>query len=793
SSPGVVSPWGRGNDVNVSVQLAPSPAGAFVADVKLQARDAETRWGNAGSLVLEAHVAPSFTRWTPTNAHLSLTVKQARTPWASANHLTLVADFAPSPANDAASLAHYVLRAQRVESKWAKATRLELESDVVLTSSNLWPQTAKARLQFAGAQGASMRAGGGNVEAALELPPLEAMEFANTNLSWWTRLDRVRAGLNVRTSDVHASRLDMKQLVFVADWRAPLLSLRDVRSMLYDGTVEGSAALDTQTRRLSATARTTVDPHRIQSLLDTNTQKWLALFTWEKPPLLSASAAVTLPVWTNGATNFVATDWNKDVLPTLVINGGLEAGPTTFRSVPVISARSAFAFSNLAWHLPNLAVTRPEGRAFIAHTGHSRTREFTFDINSTIDPKAIGPLLTKGERALLDWFVFTNMPHLRMQMAGRWHEPEKISLRADLAVTNVSFRDLPVREARTLITLTNQQLTFEKPFVVRSEGTGRADAVRVDVRKKTLFIDNATGSLDPAAITHAVGPGTEALTKPYHFVNPPQGRAHGFIDTEDVSRTDVHFHLAGGPFEWMNFRFQQITGNVHWLGKGVLLSNVHGSLHGGKLEGSAKFDFTKQTVFSFHTTFEDINLHTLVTDFGNKTNRVEGALNGLLVVTNAVGEDMKSWFGYGNLAVSEGLLWDFPIFGLFSPMLNAVKEGTGNSRAKEATATIIITNSVIHSGDLVIHASGMRLKGEGAVDFDTRVNGKMTAQLFRDAPGIGGLMATVLWPVTKIFEYKVTGTLARPQAAPLYIPSFISQPLKTLKGLGGGEKEENNQ
>jgi hypothetical protein len=90
----------------------------------------------------------------------------------------------------------------------------------------------------------------------------------------------------------------------------------------------------------------------------------------------------------------------------------------------------------------------------------------------------------------------------------------------------------------------------------------------------------------------------------------------------------------------------------------------------------------------------------------------------------------------------------------------------------------------------MIHASGnMRLKGEGSVDFDTRVNGRMTAQLFRDTPAVGGLMATVLWPVTEIFKYKLTGTLAKPEASPLYIPGFLTHPFKTLKGLGG----ESNQ
>lgn len=786
SSPRVNSPWGRGTNVFVHAQLAPSSEGLFAADLKIQARDAVTRWGSASSLALDAHVAPSFTRWTPTNAFLSLAVENARTPWAKAGTLNLVARFTPSPADENASLAHYILRAHKVDSQWARAARLELESDAVLTSSNLWPTTAKARLHLNGAEGGSVRAGSGDIEASLELPSLAAMEFANTNVSWWTRLDRVRAGFSVKAGFVQSPRLDVQQLAFSADWGPPKLTLKDVRASLYDGEITGAAALDSQTRHLSATARTTVDPFKVRGLLATNTQRWLEQFTWEKPPLLQASAQVTLPPWTNGSKAFAAADWDNEVLSTLSVRGEVNAGAATYRTVPVTTATTSFTFSNLAWRLPDLVVTRPEGRAFIAHWGHSRTHEFTFDVDSTVDPKAIKPLLTRAEHEVVDLFVFTNMPHLRLQMAGRWHEPEKISFRAELAATNLNFRDLPVREVRTHLTMTNQQLVFIAPTIVRSEGTGRANAVRVDLVKQTVFIDNATGSLDPWAVTHAVGPATEHVMKPYRFLRAPQGRVHGLIDLGNLSRTDVHFHLGGGPFEWMNFKFQQLTGHVHWAGDFLTLSNMHGSLHGGTMDGSAFFHFGKQTPLAFRAAFSEINLETLVADFGSKSNHVEGSLNGVIVITNAIAEDLKSWFGYGNLAVNEGLLWNFPIFGLFSPMLNAVKEGAGNSRAKEAVATFTITNSVIYSSDLVIHASGMRLKGEGTVGFDTRVNGRMTAQLFRDTPGIGGLMATVLWPVTKIFEYKVTGTLGKPQAAPLYIPGFIAQPFKTLRNLGGG-------
>jgi uncharacterized protein involved in outer membrane biogenesis len=253
--------------------------------------------------------------------------------------------------------------------------------------------------------------------------------------------------------------------------------------------------------------------------------------------------------------------------------------------------------------------------------------------------------------------------------------------------------------------------------------------------------------------------------------------------------------LAGGPFEWRAFRFQQITGNVHWAGTSVSISNVIGSMHGGLLQGSLNLDFTaKQGAdFAFRTAVTNINLHSLVADFGNPTNRLEGSLAGLLAITNANTDNERSWFGYGNMNLQDGLIWDVPVFRFFSPILNSIKEGAGNSRAKEATATFIVTNSVIATSDLSIRASGMQLNYEGTVDFDTRINGRMEAELFRNAPGVGQVVSKVFWPVTKLFEYRVTGTFSKPKSEPVFIPKIFMMPfhpVRTVRELIEGDKED---
>jgi hypothetical protein len=85
----------------------------------------------------------------------------------------------------------------------------------------------------------------------------------------------------------------------------------------------------------------------------------------------------------------------------------------------------------------------------------------------------------------------------------------------------------------------------------------------------------------------------------------------------------------------------------------------------------------------------------------------------------------------------------------------------------------------------------MRLQYRGTVDFRGQVNARVEAGLLRDMPLVGPVVSTVLWPVTKLFEYKVSGSLGEPKTEPVYlVPKFVFlpfqfpfHPLRSLRGL----------
>src|ERR1700710_67153 len=144
----------------------------------------------------------------------------------------------------------------------------------------------------------------------------------------------------------------------------------------------------------------------------------------------------------------------------------------------------------------------------------------------------------------------------------------------------------------------------------------------------------------------------------------------------DPLDADLHFDVNGGDFEWWKFHVSHVAGKIDWVGEHLSLSDVQTEFYLGKASGSAQFDFEKThpgANYKFNFVATDANLHLLVKDLSDgKTNKLEGLLTARLEVTDANSTDWQSWQGAGRVDLHDGLIWDIPIFGVFSPALDTV-------------------------------------------------------------------------------------------------------------------------
>jgi hypothetical protein len=353
------------------------------------------------------------------------------------------------------------------------------------------------------------------------------------------------------------------------------------------------------------------------------------------------------------------------------------------------------------------------------------------------------------------------------------------------------LRDQPADYFETALEYTNRCLTLREPRLQRAGRTQHlaAEIVRADFQADKVLLTNGFSTAEPLVVARAIGPHIGHEFEPYQFPQPPTVRVNGVIPMHGEQGADLHFDVDGRSFAWWKFRVPRISGQVDWVQDHLRLNNVRTEFYHGHSLGHAAFAFHPEqgADFDFYAAVTNADFHLLMSDLSSRTNRLEGTLTGRLQITHANAKDPHSWMGRGRVELRDGLIWDIPIFGFLSPVLDAMLPGLGSSRASEGSATFTITNSVIHSDDLEIRANMMRLQYWGTLDSQGYVDAHVEAVLLRDTWVFGRVLSLALWPVSKLFEYRVTGTLREPKSEPIYfVPKLVLfpfHPIRTLKDL----------
>ena len=585
---------------------------------------------------------------------------------------------------------------------------------------------------------------------------------------------------------MRAHELAAQQIACTGTWRAPTLTLTNLQATFTHGQLGLRAALNVATRALDAAVTSDVDPRQLASVLPESATQWVAQVAWNQPPRLSANVELVLPAWTNREP-----DWRAAIPPTIRLEGQLQAPEGgACKGVSVSGLQSHFSYSNQCWRLSDLRLTRPEGQLLASYSDDALTKQFYLRVAGSVDPRAARPWLGRGERDGLDFFTFTQPPVIEAEVRGRRDNAKQLGIRGRVALTNFTFRGESASSLQTSVLYSNRVLQLQAPRLLRGGQQLNADSVVADFNVQKVYVTNGFSTTEPMVVARAIGPPTARALEPFQFAVPPAVHAHGIIPMHGEEEADLYFQVEAERFHWLNFTVPQVAANLHWAGLHLLLSGVRMDFYGGKADGSAAFYFDPLhpgTDYQFTLSTSNTLLQSLMADLSTRTNHLAGRLSGTLAITKANSEDWRQTQGQGALELRDGLIFEIPLFGVFSPVLDSLVPGLGSSRASAGAARFVITNGVIHSDNLEIHSPPMRLRYWGNADLQGRLDARAEALLLRDMPFFGPFVSLAFSPMTKLFEFKVTGSINRPKTQPLYLLPRIMlvplHPLRTLKGL----------
>ena len=753
---------------------------SFTAHLTLNAPDADTPWGKIARAAFTARMLPA-TAGDQLHAELSLQAHDAQTPWAGVADLDLAVHLVSSADSTNLVDAEVTAKAARVATKWASATNAQFNAHWLHSLTNAIPLSGHGELRAASA--ASRWINGRSLWAAATLATQPNPPPADASWAWWTNLHPYQLDWTCELSQLRTENLDADKFLCGGRWRAPELTVTNLHASFPDGALAARAQLDVATREARFELASNFDVKKLSPLLTAKARHWLGKYSWQQPPVLAGGGAVVLPAWTNPHW---FGNWPGEVAPTLWLAGEFAITNGAYLGVPADWARSHFTYSNGVWHLPDLAAGRPEGRLQLVHIANDRTKDYYWRVHSTIDLRALRPLLTAEQQRGLGLVEFSQPPVIDGELWGRWHEYDRVGFQGRVSLTNFSFRGETAGHFESALRYTNQVLECFDPRLLRGTQSLTAAGITVDFKSQRIHFTNGLSTAEPMVVARAIGPQPARTLEPFRFAQPPTVRVSGYAPLHGSSDADLTFNVVrGSEFQWWKFKVPQIAGKARWLGETLTLTNVQAAFYGGTAAGFAHFDFTPErgTDFGFTLGLTNVSLPRLRSDLSPHTNRLEGALGGWLAIARANSDDPRSWTGTGRARLRDGFLWEIPIFGVLSKPLDTIMPGVGNSRFSEASARFGITNGVIAWDKLEMRAPTMRLQYDGTVDFEGHVDMRVEAEPLRDAPLFGRILSYALWPVTKLFQYRITGTLEKPKSEPVYVPKLLLLPLRPFRTL----------
>jgi hypothetical protein len=249
---------------------------------------------------------------------------------------------------------------------------------------------------------------------------------------------------------------------------------------------------------------------------------------------------------------------------------------------------------------------------------------------------------------------------------------------------------------------------------------------------------------------------------PYRFGPSTDAEARGLIDFDNPLGTVWSAHVVNEGFSYWKFTAGRAGATLVFTNNTLQINDFDGDFYGGKLRGNAAFAFSgAEPDYNFDFSVENADVHTVLGAVKGRESTVTGLLAGQAVIKGR-GADLDSLKGKGDLTVTDGILWQAPVFGIFSKIL-------GETKATRAHAAFSIADQAVNTDDMEVSAGAFTANARGQLGFDGKLDFRVQAQFLRAWPGINLLT----WPLTKILEYKVGGTIGDPEYRPVNFPKEL--------------------
>ncbi|HTS17226.1 MAG TPA: AsmA-like C-terminal region-containing protein [Verrucomicrobiae bacterium] len=583
-------------------------------------------------------------------------------------------------------------------------------------------------------------------KAVRELNRIQVTSPPDLNLNFNVDLSQPLA--SQVTARFHGDHLEYRDLLVDSvsidiAMRDGVIIVRRCDATLYGGDIAIQGRYDVGMGQFDVAFSSTTDPAAIIPLFIQNARPILRDLRLEKNPRITARYRL-----------------GPDTGSLPELTGSVDAEDMTFRGVEFRSIKFAYEDRGPQVRLNNVEVVTPEGQA----TGHGEynieSSDFTYEFDSTLDPARLLPLMAGKVRQIVEPAWFETPPHIVASVSGDFVDPDALAYDAEVTANRCSYRGVGLEAASARLHLKKSQLDTQDLLLRRREGDVRG-TIFADFNAHRVSFDLAA-TANVSDMAGLLGEPAARVMRPYRFGPRTDASARGLIDFDNPYGTVWSASITNEGFSYWKFTATRAQAALVFTNDALQIRGFDADFYGGKLRGRADFTFSSvDPVYAFDFSIDGADVNGVLGAAHGRSSNVTGILSARATI-NGRGADLGSLNGRGNLVVNDGVLWQAPLFGIFSRAL-------GNTRATRAQCTFSIANQAVRTEDMEVAAGAFTASARGDLRFDGAMDFRVQAQFLKSWPGISLLW----WPLGRMLEYKVGGTISNPTYRPVNFPKEL--------------------
>jgi hypothetical protein len=446
------------------------------------------------------------------------------------------------------------------------------------------------------------------------------------------------------------------------------------------------------------------------------------------------------------------------------LQGEVNAGPLSYRAVDFDRINFSFSHQWPEVQLSDVSIAMADGRLTGHGQYHLESSDFSYEIDCTLDPTKLLPLMTPATQQLFQPARFETPPRISAVVTGDLVDPDSFAYDAEVSAGRMSYRGVPLRRASAGLSLRHGRLDVQDLHLIREEGELRGH-VLADFNEHDIAFEFDTTAAIPQ-LAALLGEKAARIVAPYRFGPNSAATAQGLLDFDEPAKTAWTAQIDTEGFSWWKLTADRAKATLIFTNNTLRVENFSADIYKGTLRGDVVVALDNPET-QYRASFDAANcdVDRLMVALRGEGREVSGSLAGH-VELRGHGSDLKTMTGSGHVEILDGVLVELPLFGVFSRILNDISPGAGSTKITRARATFAVAKGAVKTDDLGMAAGAFSVSSRGEVDFDGKLDFRVQAQFLRSVPPINVLTAII----GKIFEYKVGGTLANPNYRPLHLP-----------------------